>query len=312
MAQDLRSTCPVCDRKGNKHHAVVDGLDYFECEQCECLFLQADLIAEMDAGKSIRKYDDKYWTRELKSSKHRSYGSSLARVAEVIYYARTPVKNFIDIGTGAGYLLDALTYHLPSRTSMFYGVEMYPPDQVQSSHPNYLKGRISALGQKFQAGSCIEVAEHLTPAMLRAVAQELVAVSDPGAAYIFNTGLPHFVKWKKPDYLDPYKRGHIMSYSIKAAKRIFEPHGFKVFPINGKDWAFVTEYQSKAPANEDITRRVWSALPENLALLNDPKSGMVMQILGMESIRAYRQYDPRLVKGYKFLRNIRQWFQRVI
>ena len=167
----------------------------------ECLFLQADLLAEIDAGRSIRKYDDKYWARELKSSRNRSYGSSLARVAEVLHYARAPVENFIDIGTGAGYLLDFLAYHLPSRTSTFYGVEMYPPDQVQSAHPNYLKGRIGDLGKKFQAGSCIEVVEHLTPAMLRTVAQELAAVSDPQAAYIFNTGLADFVKSKKPDYL---------------------------------------------------------------------------------------------------------------
>ena len=287
MAQDPRSTCPVCDRKGNKRHAVVDGLDYFECKNCECLFLQADLITEIDAGKSIRKYDDKYWARELKSSRHRSYGSSLARVAEVLYYARSPVKNFIDIGTGAGYLLDSLAYHLPSQTSTFYGVEMYPPDQVQSAHPNYLKGRIGDLGKTFQAGSCIEVVEHLTPAMLRLIAQELAAVSDPQAAYIFNTGLAHFVKSKKPDYLDPYRRGHIMSYSIKAAKLIFEPHGFKMFPIRGKDWAFYAEYQSKASTSEDITQRVWSALPENMSILDDPKSGTVMQILGRESIRAY-------------------------
>ena len=282
------STCPVCEHGSNGRHAVVDGLDYFECARCECLFLRADMIAEIDAGKSIRRYDEKYWARELKSSKSRSYGSSLARVAEVLFYARTRVENFLDIGTGAGYLLDSLAYQLPSRSSTFYGVEMYPPDQAQSGHPNYLKGRIADLGKKFQAGSCIEVVEHLTPAMLRSVAEELTAVSDPEAVYIFNTGLAHFVKSKKPDYLDPYKRGHIMSYSIKAMKLIFEPHGFRVFPIKGKDWAFVAEYRSKAPPDEDITERVWSPLPANMAIMDDPVAGTALQILGRESIRAYK------------------------
>jgi hypothetical protein len=140
---------------------------------------------------------------------------------------------------------------------------------------------------KFQAGSCIEVIEHLTPKMAAQLAADLAAISDPEAIYIFNTGMVEFVRTQKPDYLDPYRRGHIVSWSIAALKKVFEPSGFTVFPIRGKQWAFIVEYQSKSSPNTDIRHRIWTPDPKNKEMLFDRISGSVLYVLGVETARAY-------------------------
>lgn len=61
-----------------------------------------------------------------------------------------------------------------------------------------------------------------------------------------------------------------------------------MIPIPGKTWAYVLEYHSESSANEDITNRIWSALPENLNLLTSESMGSVLKVLGLETVRAYR------------------------
>ncbi|MGH8118650.1 MAG: hypothetical protein ACREPJ_15350 [Rhodanobacteraceae bacterium] len=133
----------------------------------------------IDAGKSTRIYDETYWAEELHSSRERADGVSLVRAGEAILYARRPVKRFLDVGTGPGYLLDTLACHFPERVDMFYGVELFPPD-VHSRHPNYIAGDVGGLKLRFDVGVCIEVVEHLTPRMLGNVAQGLAGISEPG------------------------------------------------------------------------------------------------------------------------------------
>ena len=307
------STCPVCNATDNPRLRDVDGVAYFDCASCGSLFADRVLINRIDAGQASRVYDDRYWERELADARQRSFGSSLARVAEVLLYARTPVTHFVDVGTGPGFLLDALSYYLPSSQERFCGVELFPPDERhRSKHPNYRVGPLRDVDFRFQAGCCIEVIEHLTPKMLRALAEDLAAVSDPQAIYIFNSGNPAYVKWEDPGYLDPHGRGHIMSYSHQALSSIFGPCGFTVFPLVGKTWAFVAEYASSASPGMDLAERIWSPVPGNAALLDDPRTGELMRILGIESARAYRQYDPRLVSAYKHLRDLLRWLRRAI
>ena len=307
------STCPVCDATDNPRFRDVDGVAYFDCAACGSLFADRALIDRIDAGQATRVYDDRYWQRELADARQRSFGSSLARVAEVLLYARIPVTHFVDVGTGPGFLLDALSYYLPSSQGRFCGVELFPPDeQHRSKHPNYRVGRLRDVALRFQAGSCIEVIEHLTPKMLRALAEDLAAVSDPQAIYIFNSGNPAYVRWEDPGYLDPHQRGHIMSYSHQALSSIFGPCGFTIFPLKGKNWAFVAEYASRSSPGADLADRIWSPAPENAAVLNDPQTGELMRILGIESARAYREYDPRLVSVYKRIRSLHQWLRRAI
>jgi hypothetical protein len=266
----------------------VDEVDYYECLGCDCIFADRSVIEKIDSGVSVQTYQAGYWEEEVASSFERCYGPAIARVAEVLLCARTPVHRFLDIGTGGGYLLDALFAYLPGSKNIFHGIEMFPPPQV-TSHPGFKVGKVGDLDGTFQAGSCIEVLEHLTPHMVRGLAQQLAEKSSPKALYIFNTGLTEYVRNEDRGYLDPYRRGHIVSYSVRSAARLFEPFGFKIIPCPGKTWAFFAEYESDYKEGDNFVARIWSPIPENLRTMTDPTMGSVMAILGRESIRAYLQ-----------------------
>ncbi len=280
--------CPLCGSPAG-HYTVVDGVDYHECEECDFIFADNELLQRVDAGEPLRHYDAQYWDSELESARSRSFGSSLARVAEAMLYCRIPVERFIDIGTGPGYLLDALAAYLPSQRNTFYGVEKFPPvREERTSHPNYLCSDLAEVQGSFECGVCIEVLEHLTPAMARSLAEAMYRISVPGSLYLFNTGLTEYVRRDDPGYLDPYVRGHITCWSVDAARRIFGASGFEVHAIPGKTWAFLVERPlDSGQAEAGIGDRIWTALPENKALLSDPSMGNVMYILGLESARAY-------------------------
>jgi hypothetical protein len=76
---------------------------------------------------------------------------------------------------------------------------------------------LDSLESTFDAGVCIEVIEHLTPATLRTLVAQLAGRSRPGSLYLFNSGQPAFVEQEDPAYLDPHGRGHVVSYSIAGA-----------------------------------------------------------------------------------------------
>jgi hypothetical protein len=206
-----------------------------------------------------------------------------------LLYCRIPVERFIDIGSGPGFLLDALSTYLPSHRARFYGVEKFPPQESERSrHENYLCADLTDVELKFECGVCIEVIEHLTPAMADSLAIAMNAVSKPGSLFLFNTGLTDYVRHEDPGYLDPYARGHITAWSVTAARRVFEKVGFVVHPLPGKTWAFVVEKPSpETDLRGEFRDRIWSALPANTALLSDPVMGNVMYLLGLESARAY-------------------------
>jgi hypothetical protein len=227
---------------------------------------------------------------ELSAAKERSYGPALARIAEVIYYARVPIQRFIDIGTGPGYVLDAIDHYLPAHSDRFYGVERFPPPpEFRTPHKNYLIGNMSDFPHYFEAGLCMEVIEHFTPLMLRNLLEQICNKSEPGACFIFNTGLPSYVLKEDPDYLDPVRRGHIMSWSVESVRALCSGLNLAVLPIVGKTWAFIVERPlDNANAKEDVRDRVWAALPENLELLTDPVMGSVLKILGHHTILAFR------------------------
>lgn len=253
---------------------------------CEFIFADPATLQMADSGLPARPYDCSYWESELASARDRAFGPAMARLAETILYARRPVRRFIDIYTGPGYFLDAVQRYLPHVHEHFFGVELFPPaERYRTRHPNYHVGDVSAVPGKFQAGLCMEVLEHLTPAMARKLAFDLAAKSDPEALFLFNTGLVSYLKNEDSAYLDPLHRGHITIWSVTAAKRVFEPAGFSVFAIAGKTWAFIVEWQSRFTCDAPANTRVWTPDPQNKAMLADPINGSVMYILGLESAR---------------------------
>ncbi len=282
-------TCPCCGSLETQQIRKVEGYDYFQCLACESLFLDTKFLAQIDSGLSLVKYEEGYWKMELDSAKQRSYGAALARMAEAIYYCKRPIKKFLDIGTGPGYFLDAIAKYLPDNHDIFYGVELFPPEiQYRTNSKNYIIGDLGDLKDKFDCGICIEVIEHLTPKTLTGLLKKLAEASNPGALYIFNTGMPDYVLHEDINYLDPVRRGHLVSYSLKAMSFIAGRFGFTARPITGKTWAFVLELTGTAHAPaEDIRDRIWNASAENLNILTDQNMGDILKILGRESSRAY-------------------------
>lgn len=277
--------CPLCDTRSSVH-TLVDGVAFYDCRLCDFVFAHPDVLDLVDRGQPLRQYDEAYWKTELASARDRSFGSSLARVAEAILYTQIPIDRFIDIGTGPGYLLDAISRYLPQHSHVFFGVEKYPPIAgCHTTHPNYICSDVSDLVETFQCGTCVEVLEHLTPSMARQLARSLANISTEGSLFLFNTGLTEYVKREDPAYLDPYGRGHITCWSVTAARGVFSKVGFNVYPLKGKAWAFILEFG--APTQQNMEDRIWSSPDRNKALLHDDEMGRVMYILGLESARAY-------------------------
>jgi SAM-dependent methyltransferase len=285
----MNQTCPCCASAETLHFTNVAGYDYYRCVNCECIFIDNVYLSRIDNGFQIVKYENGYWDMEMASARERSYGPTLARMAEAIYYCKRPINKFLDIGTGPGYFLDAVSKLLPEHADIFYGVELFPPDtDHRTKSKNYIIGDIGDLKDKFDCGICIEVIEHITPAMFNDILKKLARVSNPNALYIFNTGMPEYVIHEDRGYLDPTKRGHIVSYSIKAVSIIAARYGFVTHKIIGKTWAFALEFtQKRNTAFEDIRNRIWHAPEQNLNILSDSNMGQVLKILGLETSRAY-------------------------
>ena len=293
MAESMREICcPVCLVGVSAPHERIDGYDYFRCTECGSLHIDVETLAEIDAGHSTRIYDEHYWREELKAARERASGESLVRAGEAILYARRPIRRFLDIGAGPGYLLDELTRLLPQHAAKFYGVELFPPEE-HSTHPNYCVGDLSALPQTFDAGVCIEVIEHLAPKTLAKLVGELARVSESNSLWLFNSSLAERTLSEDPGYLDPLRRGHILSYSLQGLRRIFEPHGFSLQEVPGKNYAFIAEYH-RCGNPVDFDHRIYRPLPENRALL---ESSRLLYQAAFESARATLYHDRCVRQG---------------
>src|SRR5271170_4567584 len=104
--------CPICLHEASSLRDV-DSVAYFKCLKCESLFAHPDFLAAVDAG-AVENYRGSYWEQELSAARERSFGAGVVRVAETLRMARVPVRRVLDIGRGAGLLLDALAELVPS------------------------------------------------------------------------------------------------------------------------------------------------------------------------------------------------------
>ena len=276
----LRS-CPVCSSPQQAQFSVVDGQRYDECKACGLLYVADGRLAEIDRGANIVAYGADYWAAEGESARQRARGSSLARAAEALLYCRRPVERFLDIGSGGGELLMELRKRLPTSAGIFHGVEMNPPPG-RDDQPYVTVGTVADLTDKFDAGVCIEVLEHLTPKMVDGLVASLAAVCRENSLFLFNTGLSEYTRHEDPAYLDPHGRGHIVSYSWTALEKLFEPHGFRIRRLGSRQWAFCAEYMPTS-WDGDMHERVWTS--PNVGLLDDPATDSVLFLLGRESAR---------------------------
>jgi SAM-dependent methyltransferase len=287
MTDASPSICPIC-RAPAAFLREVDDVSFYRCSDCGSLFADLAFLDAVDNGTAAN-YGDAYWAEEVASARHRSYGGSIVRVAETLRLSRIPVRRFLDIGSGPGFLLDALATLLPGSADMFHGIELLPPPLAdRSTHPNYRIGSVGDLDGTFDAGICIEVIEHLTPKILSVLVRQLASRSAPGALYFFNSAQPSFVERTDPGYLDPKRRGHIVSWSIAGARHIFAPAGFNVIPLPGRDWAFLAEFgPPRELTADDLLSWLWRPVPENLAIMRHDPFGPLFETMGLESTRCY-------------------------
>ncbi len=279
--------CPICQHEASPLRDV-DSVAYFKCLKCESLFAHPDFLAAVDAG-SVGDYGDPYWEQELFAARERSFGAGVVRMAETLRMARLPVRRMLDIGSGPGFLLDALAELVPSLAERVHGVELFPPPPHERSlSPNYHVGSVADLDGTFDAGVCIEVIEHLTPNSLGNLLQQLAEKSSPGALYFFNSAQPSFVEAVDRCYLDPFRRGHLVSWSIAGARVMFQRAGFNVIALPGRDWAFLAEFGPPRLVDlEMLTDWLWRPNPENIALIGNDRFGALFLTIGLESARCY-------------------------
>jgi SAM-dependent methyltransferase len=286
-------TCIVCERAPANPYREVDGIGYFRCTSCGSLFADPAFIARIESGEVVN-YQSAYWDSEVRAAQERSFSAGLMRSAETIRLCRIPIKRFIDIGSGTGSLLDAVSALLPEIAGHFYGIEVFPPEPaLRSTHPNYRIGTLQTMSETFDAGVCIEVIEHLSPGMLRGLARQLAQRAAQGGLFLFNSAQPSFVESHDPGYLDPLGRGHIVSYSVEGVRTIFEPAGFRVIALPGRDWAFLAEF-GEVPGQkggdtglDGLFTRLWTPHPDNMAMLASARFGPLMIGIGLDSSRVY-------------------------
>jgi len=294
----LPMICPVCAGTPTSPCRTIDGVDYFRCTPCGSLFADPDFIARVQSGEVVN-YQSTYWASEIKAANERSYGAGLMRSAEAIRLCRIPIYRFIDIGSGTGSLLDAVAGLVPEIADKFYGIEIFPPEPaLRSPHPNYRIGTLASLSETFECGVCIEVIEHLPPETLRMLASQLAQRASPGALFLFNSAQPSFVEEHGYTYLDPLGRGHIVSYSVEGVRKIFEPAGFRIIALPGRDWAFLAEYtdEKSEVGVDDLFTRLWTPHPDNMAMLAACRFGPLMIGMGLDSARVYLEHANSLAR----------------
>jgi len=279
--------CPICLHEANPVRDV-DDVAYFKCLKCGSLFAHPDFLAAVDTG-AIENYREAYWGHEISAARERSFGAGVVRMAETLRMARIPVRRALDIGSGPGFLLDALADLVPSLAERVHGVELFPPPpDKRSRSPNYHVGSIADLDGAFDAGVCIEVIEHLTPTLLAGMLRQLAGKSSPGALYFFNSAQPSFVETVNPGYLSPYGAGHLVSWSVAGARIMFERAGFNLIALPGRDWAFLAEFgPPRAVGLEMLLDWLWRPAPENIALIRNDRFGPLFEAVGLEAARCY-------------------------
>jgi|688.fasta_scaffold306267_2 SAM-dependent methyltransferase len=290
----MTQSCEVCQSGSLMREplVVVEDVPYHQCDSCGSILVPDS--HKFDLQRS-QKYDAAYWEFETRSSQERSFGSTICRIAETILYCRVPINDFIDIGCGPGYTLDAVATLLPKYVDRFTGVELNPPPpEYRTNNKNYKIGSVGDLPNTFQAGICIEVIEHLSPSILEKLVEELAAKSLPGSLYYFNSSQPEKVIRDEYEYLDPYSRGHIASYSLKGLSSLFGRHNFSIIPLFGRDWAFLAEYNTDQAERVDkadqLLQRVWTPCQENKDILTNGGFGPVMYTMAIESARCYVEH----------------------
>jgi hypothetical protein len=83
--------------------------------------------------------------------------------------------------------------------------------------------------------------------------------------------------------------GVISSRGRSAGARVlFEPAGFNVIALPGRDWAFLAEFGPPRRVEADtLAEWLWRPVPENIDLIRKDRFGSLFETIGLESARCY-------------------------
>jgi hypothetical protein len=95
----IGAVCEVCRQGAMVLTIVQAGVPYHECVFCGLI------VADCSALPTNLSYGADYWKRELRSTRRRSWSTSVQRVGEVFALCGIEIKTFIDISTGGGELM---------------------------------------------------------------------------------------------------------------------------------------------------------------------------------------------------------------
>jgi hypothetical protein len=123
--------------------------------------------------------------------------------------------------------------------------------------------------------------------MVENLFDDLSRVSKEDSSWIINTGLNTYVSGEDLTYLDPFRRGHVISWSLKALQILAGKSGWSIVEIPGKTWCFLIEKQVNPKRFPPLDERIWNPEEENLVSLRGSTVGDLLVILGRESARAY-------------------------
>ena len=269
--------CQICDGNEIFFHEV-DQVAYYQCDSCSSISVDRNF-----SNNKQKIYDESYWENELNSSKSRAFGGNVIRYAELFLLSRIELKKIIDISSGPGLILDSISTILPNSINNFFAIEPFPPPlKYRTKNKNYNVGNIQDLKSKFDGGCCIEVIEHLNYDQLCDLVKKLAMISNDGACYYFNSGQPSFVQ-NNLSYLDPFGRGHIASYSLKALEMIFSKYEFRLFELPSRDYGFVVEYKSKNK-QYDLIHRIGNPNKKNIENIYKNEYGQLFYEMGLVSL----------------------------
>ena len=103
--------------------------------------------------------------------------------------------------------------------------------------------------------------------------------------------MPSYVRDEDPAYLDPRRRGHIISWSLAGLSPYFEAHGFRVSALPGRSFGFFVEF--KPSESPEFDARLYHPVPENLLLLQ--RNGLLHQA-SFEAARSYYYQAEYMVR----------------
>ncbi len=149
-------TCPLCTGKDIQHYAQDKKRDYWQCQNCDLVFVAKEQQLDHDAEKAV-------YEQHENNPEDAGYRKFLSRMSQPVLERVAPSSQGLDFGCGPG----------PTLSLMFeeagHSMAVYDP---------YFANNPDALSQKYDFITSTEVFEHLSSP--KEVLEQLLPILKPG------------------------------------------------------------------------------------------------------------------------------------